>query len=57
MTARLARVELRRYLTRAGVRWLVVAMLVAVLLTAFTAWRTSRPPTPETWVATRRGSA
>ena len=47
MTARLARVELRRYLTRAGVRWLVVAMLVAVLLTAFTAWRTSRPPTPE----------
>ncbi len=41
---RLMRVELRRYLARAGVRWLVVGMLAAVLLTGFAAWRASRPP-------------
>jgi len=42
---RLARVELRRYLSRAAVRWLVVAMLAAVLITTFSAWRVSPPPT------------
>jgi ABC-2 type transport system permease protein len=44
VSGRLARVELRRYLARAGVRWLVVGMLAAVLLTAFAAWRSSKPP-------------
>jgi ABC-2 type transport system permease protein len=42
---RLTRVELRRYLARDGVRWLVVGMVAIVLLTAFAAWRSSRPPT------------
>lgn len=44
MTGRLARVELRRYLAREGVRWLVVGMVAAVLLTGFAAWRASKPP-------------
>lgn len=43
---RLSLVELRRYTARAGVRWLVVGMLAIVLLTAFGAWRASRPPSP-----------
>ncbi len=43
---RLSLVELRRYTARAGVRWLVVGMLAVVLLTAFGAWRSSRPPSP-----------
>ncbi|OJV78995.1 MAG: hypothetical protein BGO37_01235 [Cellulomonas sp. 73-92] len=41
---RLMRVELRRYLARQAVRWLVVGMVAAVLLTGFAAWRASRPP-------------
>lgn len=45
MTGRLARVEVRRYLARAGVRWLVIGMVAAVLVTGFAAWRSSRPPT------------
>lgn len=44
MTGRLVRVELRRYLAREGVRWLVVGMVAAVLLTGFAAWRSSRSP-------------
>ena len=40
---RLSLVELRRYTARVGVRWLVVGMLAVVLLTAFGAWRASRP--------------
>lgn len=42
---RLMRVELRRYVAREGVRWLVVGMVAAVLLTGFAAWRSSRPAT------------
>lgn len=42
---RLTLVELRRYLARAGVRWLVVGMVAIVAVTAFGAWRASRPPT------------
>ena len=41
---RLVLVELRRYAARAGVRWLTVGMVAVVLLTAFAAWRGSRPP-------------
>ena len=44
MTGRLTLVELRRYVLRAGVRWLVVGMLAVVVLTAFSAWRASRAP-------------
>ena len=43
---RLALVELRRYLARAGVRWLVVGMIAVVAMTAFGAYRSSRPATP-----------
>ena len=45
--ARLLLVELRRYLARAGVRWLVVGMVAVVAITAFGAWRSSRPPTEQ----------
>lgn len=44
---RLSLVELRRYVARAGVRWLVAGMLGIVLLTAFGAWRASQPPSQE----------
>ena len=42
---RLTGVELRRYVAREGVRWLVVGMVAVVLLTGFAAWRSSRPAT------------
>ncbi len=42
---RLVLVELRRYGARAGVRWLLVAMLGIVAMTAFAAYRSSIPPT------------
>ncbi|HEY0120084.1 MAG TPA: ABC transporter permease subunit [Cellulomonas sp.] len=40
----LALVELRRYAARAGIRWLVVAMILVVAMTAFGAYRSSRAP-------------
>jgi ABC-2 type transport system permease protein len=41
---RLSLVELRRYLARAGVHWLLVAMVAIVAMTGFVAYRSSQPP-------------
>lgn len=51
---RLSLVELRRYAARAGVRWLIVGMLAVVVLTAFGAWRASRPPSEEQLAAAQQ---
>ena len=47
MSGRLVLVELRRYVSRSGVRWLVVGMVAIVVLTVFGAWRASRPPSEQ----------
>lgn len=44
---RLFGVELRRFGSRAAVRWLLLAMLVVVAVTALAAYRSTIPPSPE----------
>jgi ABC-2 type transport system permease protein len=41
---RLTHVELRRYLARGAVRMLIIGMVAAVLVAAFSVWRTTQPP-------------